>query len=384
MNDKELKLGKYKQQEGVFQGEVIKYQSYTPENLNKPFVWEDKQINVLLEEATRQLGELNAYSELIPDIDIFIQMHILKEATISSKIEGTKTSIDEAVLSEEDIPLEKRDDWEEVQNYIKAIKFSITELKKIPVSQRLIKNIHKILLEGVRGKNKNPGEYRRIQNWIGASSIEYAAFIPPSFNEIEDLLHDIEQFWHNESLEIPQLIKIALFHYQFETIHPFLDGNGRIGRLLITLQLIDKEYLSKPTLYLSDFFEKNRETYYEMFRRTIKEDNPDIWIKFFLKGVKETAIKGKLTFKKIISLKDKCSIKISLLGSKKIRNAQLLLNLLFSAPVVDATKAAKYLDCSYNTASSLINDFVKAGILKEFSKKQRDKKYIFEEYIKLF
>ncbi|RZK64284.1 MAG: Fic family protein, partial [Pedobacter sp.] len=225
--------------------------------INKEWQLNNMEIIQLLSIADRQLGRLDMYSEYV-NIDLFIRMHIAKEATQSSKIEGTQTNMEEAFLSKEEVTQEKRDDWEEVQNYISAMNEAVILLHSLPFSSRLIKETHKILLTGVRGKHKLPGEYRTSQNWIGGATLNDATFIPPIHSNIPELMSDLEKFANDEFNPLPDLIKIAIIHYQFETIHPFLDGNGRVGRLLITLYLVARGILKQPILYLSDFFERNR------------------------------------------------------------------------------------------------------------------------------
>lgn len=376
MDIKSFKAGEYIQQ--------FRFKSFSPSKINIEWTWSDPKINTLLSEANKLLGELNAFSLYVPDINFFIVMHVIKEAATSSKIEGTQTGVDEALLDEIDIAPEKRDDWKEVQNYVKALNYSIERLKEIPLSTRLLKESHKVLLHDVRGESKLPGQYRDSQNWIGGATINDAVFIPPDKDDISDLMGDLENFLHDENINVPHLIKIAIGHYQFETIHPFLDGNGRLGRLMITLYLVGTGLLDKPTLYLSDFFEKNKNLYYDNLMTVRTSNNLEQWIKFFLVAVVETSKKGISTFKEILRLKEKIeSEKILRLG-KKTSRARDLVHYLYGKPLINVRDVESALKITAKPANNIIQDFVQLGILKELTGYKRNRLFLFEEYYKLF
>jgi Fic family protein len=367
---------------GVWQ-QRYQYKSFEPTLVNLEWRWEDPTINTLLEDANRALGELNAFSLIVPDIDLFIQMHVLKEAQSSSRIEGTHTGIDEALMDEEQIKPEKRDDWREVQNYIQAVNSAIEQLENIPLCNRLIKDAHAILLQGVRGKQKLPGDFRISQNWIGGSSLTDAAFIPPHHDGVEMMMSDLEAFWHNDKIQVPHLVRIAISHYQFETIHPFLDGNGRIGRLLIPLYLISNGLLAKPSLYLSDFFERNRDSYYDALMQVRKSHDMIHWVRFFLRGIVETATKGRTVFREILVLRNEVEQSILSLG-KRAQSASSALNLLYRKPIIRSTDLEKELFISRPASNRLINALIAKNILVEITGQQRWRVYAFQRYLNLF
>jgi Fic family protein len=377
-----INLDKY--QSGKVIKDITGYTYFLPNLINDSWIWEDQSINKLLEKAAIKLGELNSFSKLVPNIDLFIQLHVTKEAVVSSRIEGTQTQMDEALLDEDEITPERKNDWQEVNNYIQSLKQAIIELETLPISSRLIKKTHGILLDSVRGEHKQPGQYRTSQNWIGGNSLADAVFVPPHQMYVNELMGDLENFLHNEDIDVPALIKIGVAHYQFETIHPFLDGNGRIGRLLITLFLVDQKILNKPLLYLSAFFEKNKGLYYDNFTFVRTKNDMKQWLKYFLVGVAETAENAAQTLSDVLELKARLEASLTVLFGKRAHNAGILLQHLFRKPVIHVNNVKELTGTSYKTANELVNDFVSAGILSEMSGNSRNRVFVFDEYLKLF
>lgn len=359
------------------------YVSFEPSKIHRKWHLDDLSVIELLSKADRQLGRLDMYSEYIPNIDLFISMHIAKEATQSSKIEGTQTRFEEVLMDKENVPPERRDDWVEVQNYIEAMDSAIKELETIPFSSRLIQKAHHILLQGVRGRYKQPGNFRKSQNWIGGTSPGDAIFVPPVYENVQDLMGDLEKFMHDEEIRLPELIKLAIMHYQFETIHPFQDGNGRVGRLMITLYLVSCGILKKPILYLSDFFEKNRSTYYDKLMQVRERNDLDGWIRFFLTGVISTAKSSIQTFDGILKLQRETDQKLQSLGARAA-NAQKVVNDLYRRPLISADRTSKVADVSLPTAYKLIQSLEELGILQEITGFERNRLYVYGEYIDLF
>ncbi len=358
------------------------YKAFVPTGIHRPWRVDSMDLIKMLSLADRQLGRLDMYSEYV-HIDLYISMHIVKEATQSSRIEGTRTNIEEAFMKKEDIQPEKRDDWQEVQNYIQAMHTAVHDLQELPFSGRLFRRAHQALMQGVRGAHKSPGEFRTSQNWIGGAMLADAVFIPPPHPAVPDLVSDLEKFANDEDNPLPDLLKIALIHYQFETIHPFLDGNGRVGRLLIPLYLVSKGILKRPILYLSDFFERHRTLYYDNLMRARTHHDLEQWFRFFLTGVTETARSGIRTFDGILQLKASVDQRLKSLGNRAA-DARKVVDYLYANPVADVAVVREIVQKSGVTAYKLIADLERMGILREVTGGQRGRIYIFEEYVRLF
>lgn len=360
------------------------YKYFVPGRINQEWTWQNASINTLLERAAVKLGELNSYARLVPNIDLFIQLHVTKEAVVSSRIEGTQTNLDEAILPKEEVQPERRDDWQEVHNYSRAMNEAIAELKTLPISSRLLRQTHLTLLSNGRGEHKQSGEFRRSQNWIGGNSLADAAFIPPHDKLVQELMGDLENFLHNDDIHVPALIRIGMAHYQFETIHPFLDGNGRIGRLLITLYLVSEGILDQPLLYLSAYFEKNKNLYYDNLTLVRQKSDLVQWLKYFLVGIEQTATQAVQTLSTILALKLTMEQNIHDTFGKRAPAALRLLQALFAKPATTVEQAATTCDLSYKAANQLVALMHEHGYLKEITGQSRNRIFVFEPYLKAF
>ena len=360
------------------------YKYFVPNKINDEWTWKDPTISKLLEKASLKLGELNSYSRLVPNIDLFIQLHVTKEAVLSSRIEGTQTHMDEALLPQSEVSEERRNDWQEVRNYIDAINDAIVNLDKLPISSRLIRSTHKVLLNSVRGEHKMPGEYRTSQNWIGGNAIADARFIPPHHQLVGELMGDFEKFLNNPDVNVPDLVKMAIAHYQFETIHPFLDGNGRIGRLLITLFMVQEKILDKPLLYLSTYFEKRKDLYYDNLNSVRVNNDMLHWVKYFLVGVEQTATLAVQTLTKIIQFKEETENHIRTNYGRRSANALLLIHRLLQDPVLTVDDAAKICGVSYKAANDIVKRLCDDKYLVEYTGQSRNRLFTFKPYTDIF
>lgn len=376
-----MKLEDYKS------GEYVKmndYKAFIPSKINYNWGWDDTKLDKLLAEANRQIGELNAYSLLIPNVDLYIKMHVKIEANKSSRIEGTRTTVEEDLLDVTDINPEKRDDWEEVQNYVKATNYGVERIKdSFPVCTRLIRELHKILMQGVRGEHKTPGEFRISQNWIGGSMPSNAVYVPPPHTEIAECLTDFEKFINNKEIDTPDLIKIAILHYQFESIHPFLDGNGRIGRLLIPLYIQSKGMIDKSCLYISDYIERNKDTYYDMLTRVRTHNDMISWIKFFLEAVIETSKTAKEKFRNVVEFTMKMD-KIIIDLPIKAENAKKVIDVLYNEPIINRKKLMEITNIRPSTLKDTVNVLLENNIIVETTGYSRNQVFAFQKYIDLF
>ena len=356
------------------------YSVYIPAKLPPEPVIELEILYPLLEKATLALAELNSINKTIPNTALFIYMYVRKEALLSSQIEGTQSSFSDLMLFEHNQkPEVSIEDVEEVSNYVKAINYGVERLKDdFPLSLRLLKEIHAILLSGCRGSIQMPGEFRRSQNWIGGTRPGNALFVPPSIDYLSDCLSDFEKFLHDKSL--PVLIKAGLAHVQFETIHPFLDGNGRLGRLLITLILCANQMLDEPILYLSLYLKQNRSTYYELLQEVRESGTWETWLEFFLIGVYKSSKQAIQTAKDINNLFAQDKDKISSLGRARFSCEQIL-EYMKLLPQVTTALLVKELKITAPTARSALNHLKSIGIIEEVSGKKRDKVYIYRNYL---
>lgn len=359
------------------------YDAFIPHPLfpNGPQLSLDLETVNLISSAHLDLGELKGITNLLPDPDLFVAFYVRKEALLSSQIEGTQCSLDEILQVNE--TTQETKPVHEVVNYIDAMNYGLGELAKIPMSLRLIHKIHEKVLDNVRGKDKTPGEYKRSQNWIGppGSNLKEAAFVPPPPNLMLDLMGDFENYYHAED-QLPPLVKAAILHAHFETIHPYLDGNGRLGRLLITFMLCEKQILHKPLLYLSLFFKENRSKYYELLMNVRFKGEWEEWIKFFLRGVRNTSQEAASAAREILSLqkKDTALIKEHL-AQHKISYA--CYDLICRRPILSIPDTAKALDVSYPAVKQVFDGLIDLKILQPYDQKERNKQFHYVEYLNI-
>jgi Fic family protein len=360
----------------------LQYKAFIPNSL--PFeINMDLTLQDLLSKGNIALGRLDGIAEILPDVDFFILMYVRKEATLSSQVEGTQATFCDVLKAEAKIQdLEIHKDVDEILNYIKSMNYGLERLQTLPLSLRLIKEIHKILLEGVRGEWRNPGEFRTSQNWVGGATINTASFIPVPPGELISLLDNFEKFLYDPS-PLPILIKAGLVHAQFENIHPFLDGNGRIGRLLITFYLCQQGILKKPLLYLSEFFKINRQNYYDKLNALHDKDDIEGWLKFFIEGITMTSDKAVATARKILQLRDSDIHRVMSLGRSAHKGKQLI-DYLYHMPIINIKTVERVVGLKNPNASALVRKFVNIGILQEAPGRKRNKFFSYQSYINLF
>jgi Fic family protein len=360
------------------------YKAFIPSAfLPKGTVEWDEDLILLLSRADLAIGKLNAIDQLVPDVDYFIKSFAKKEAALSSQIEGTQATLIDVFKAEAKIFDEKSSDVDEITNYIEAMNYGIERIKKLPLSLRLIREIHERILKGVRGQHRNPGQFRSTQNWIGGPTIETAAFVPPPPHEMKSALNDLEHFIYKKENKLPTLIKAGLLHAQFETIHPFLDGNGRTGRLLITFFLYKEGILSRPLLYISDFFKQHRGDYYTKLNSYRFDAGVNDWLKYFLEGIRTVSEDAVTVAQKIRVIRERHLHEVSAFG-RNAKTALRLLDQLYAYPIVDMQLVMSLTKLSKARALDLIEKFTAKDILKEITGKQRNRRFAYHEYVALF
>ena len=373
---------------GRYVGQSSGYSAFMPQPLppNPPIKYDD-EMQYLLSLADTALGRLDGSMDLVPDIDFFVYMYVSRESVLSSQIEGTRASLIDELELEAGLPVSSGStDADEIRNYIEAMNYGLKRLEELPLCLRLLREIHEKLLAGVRGHNRSPGQFRKSQNWIGpeGSTIETAAYIPPCVEYMNESLGNREKFLHSVEF-MPILIRTGLIHAQFETIHPFLDGNGRVGRLLITLFLCQQKVLKRPLLYISHYFKQNQSQYYDMLQAVRKQqDGWEKWLKYFLRGVYIVAQESAKTGAGIISLRERHRQIVSKNLKTKSNLGLQLLEKLYRNPVVSPKTAAALLGAAQATTNALLNDFVELGILTEQTGKKRNRIYIYRDYVQMF
>jgi len=343
-------------------------------------------LQTLLSEADRALGRLDGSIQTLPHPDLFVYLYVRKEAVLSSQIEGTQSSLQDVLAAEAKIldPAQPKD-VAEVVNYVRAMNYGLDRLTELPVSVRLIRDIHAELLRGVRGSHLTPGELRTSQNWIGPAgcTLNEATFVPPPPHEVAPKLAELEQFLHAD-VGLPLLIKIGLAHAQFETIHPFLDGNGRVGRLLITFLLCEQQVLLKPVLYLSYFFKQHRQQYYEQLQSIRDAGTWEHWLHFFLRGIVEVSGQATDTARRILALREEHRSAITENLRRAAGNGYRVLEHLYEHPIVSVNDVQGLLGITYQAANDLVARLADCGILRESTGQARNRRFMYQSYIKLF
>ena len=380
MKPESHRAGRYIQQ-------PARFRAFIPSPLPpEPPIVVSPEMQVLLSKADRALGRLDGSIQTLPHPDLFVFMYVRKEAVLSSQIEGTQSSIQDVLAAEAQILSPDRPkDVDEVVNYVRAMNYGLKRLEELPVSVRLIREIHAELLKGVRGQHLTPGDIRTSQNWIGpvGCSLNEATFVPPPPHEVAKHLGDLEIFLHSD-IQLPMLIRIGLAHVQFETIHPFLDGNGRVGRLLIAFLLCEQEILLKPVLYLSHYFKQHRQQYYDHLQAVRDRGSWEEWIIFFLQGVIEVSKQATETARRILMLRETHRSTITERFGRAAGNGHRVLEYLYEHPILSTNEVRDLIGTTYAAANELVGKFVSNGILREITGQARNRKFMYQSYIDLF